>query len=74
VVYVDDRPEGFAFAYGTLPGHPECGEVAFRVDRSTSSDEIFFRIASFSARIADRTPNPDTGHRALPEHHRRSLG
>jgi uncharacterized protein (UPF0548 family) len=51
VVYVDDSPEGFAFAYGTLPGHPECGEVAFRVDRNAGSNEIFFRIASFSRTV-----------------------
>ena len=51
VVYADDSPEGFAFAYGTLPGHPECGEVAFRIHRSAGSNEIFFRIASFSRTV-----------------------
>ena len=30
VIYVDEDPGRFAFAYGTLPGHPERGEVAFR--------------------------------------------
>jgi uncharacterized protein (UPF0548 family) len=47
VIYVDDSPDGFAFGYGTLPGHPECGEVAFRIDRD-DSDEVFFRVVSFS--------------------------
>jgi uncharacterized protein (UPF0548 family) len=51
VVYVDDSPEGFAFAYGTLPGHPERGEVAFRIERSVGSDDIFFRIVSFSRTV-----------------------
>src|SRR5262249_266840 len=48
VVYADEGPEGYAFAYGTLPGHPEKGEVAFRVERSNTSDEVFFRVVSFS--------------------------
>ncbi len=48
VVYVDESPGGFAFAYGTLPGHPEQGEVAFRIGSSAGSDEVCFRIVSFS--------------------------
>jgi uncharacterized protein (UPF0548 family) len=51
VIYIDEGPEGFAFAYGTLPGHPEMGEVAFRIDREGDSDEIFFRIVSFSRTV-----------------------
>jgi uncharacterized protein (UPF0548 family) len=51
VIYVDEAPEGFAFAYGTLPGHPEKGEVAFRIDREDDSDEIVFRIVSFSRTV-----------------------
>jgi uncharacterized protein (UPF0548 family) len=51
VVYVDESPEGFAFAYGTLPGHPEQGEVAFRIDRSAGADEILFRVVSFSRTV-----------------------
>jgi uncharacterized protein (UPF0548 family) len=50
VIYADEGPEGFAFAYGTLPGHPEAGEVAFRVERD-ASDEILFRIVSFSRTV-----------------------
>jgi uncharacterized protein (UPF0548 family) len=51
VIYVDETAEGFAFAYGTLPGHPETGEVAFRIDREAGSDEIVFRIVSFSRTV-----------------------
>lgn len=34
VVYVVDEPRLAGFAYGTLPGHPECGEEAFLVEQS----------------------------------------
>lgn len=33
VVYVDDQPERFSYAYGTLPGHAEHGEETFTVER-----------------------------------------
>lgn len=46
VVYVDDDPHRFAFAYGTLPGHPERGEVAFAIEDDV--DDVVFRIVSFS--------------------------
>ena len=52
VVYVVDEPHSFRFAYGTLPGHPECGEASFAVSRN-EKDEVFFRVASFS-RPVDR--------------------
>jgi uncharacterized protein (UPF0548 family) len=50
VIYVDEAPERFAFAYGTLPGHPEQGEAAFRIEREETGD-VFFRIASFSRTV-----------------------
>ena len=50
VVYVDEALERFAFAYGTLPGHPEQGEVAFRIERGPA-DEVRFRIVSFSRTV-----------------------
>lgn len=31
IVSVVDEPDRFAYAYGTLPGHPECGEERFEV-------------------------------------------
>ncbi|MFI7386934.1 DUF1990 family protein [Streptomyces sp. NPDC049813] len=35
------------FAYGTLPGHPECGEEAFLVTRDADGT-VWFRIRAFS--------------------------
>jgi uncharacterized protein (UPF0548 family) len=47
VVYITDDPDRFSFAYGTLPGHPEVGEVAFSIDRD-SAGSVSFRVTSFS--------------------------
>ncbi|NEB77171.1 DUF1990 domain-containing protein [Streptomyces sp. SID14478] len=35
------------FAYGTLPGHPECGEEAFLVERDADGT-VWFRVRAFS--------------------------
>ena len=35
------------FAYGTLPGHPECGEEAFLVELMPDS-EVWFSVTAFS--------------------------
>jgi uncharacterized protein (UPF0548 family) len=50
VVYVIDEPDQFGFAYGTLPGHPEMGEVAFIVSRDSAG--VDFRVTSFSRTVA----------------------
>ena len=50
VVYVEEELERFAFAYGTLPGHPERGEVRFAVERDAAGD-VAFRIVSFSRTV-----------------------
>jgi uncharacterized protein (UPF0548 family) len=34
IVYVDDTPDRFTYAYGTLPGHSEHGEETFTVERT----------------------------------------
>ena len=47
IVYTIDEPNRFGFAYGTLPGHPECGEEAFTVDRD-EHDRATFSIVAFS--------------------------
>ena len=47
VVYVVDEPDRKGFAYGTLSGHPECGEESFVV----SIDEdglVQFDVTAFS--------------------------
>jgi uncharacterized protein (UPF0548 family) len=50
VVYVIDEPARFRFAYGTLPGHPESGEVAMSVSRDDGGT-VVARIASFSRTV-----------------------
>jgi uncharacterized protein (UPF0548 family) len=50
VVYVVDEVDQFGFAYGTLPGHPEMGEVAFMISRD-SIEQIDFRVTSFSRTV-----------------------
>ncbi|MGH9116086.1 MAG: DUF1990 family protein, partial [Acidimicrobiales bacterium] len=46
IVYIVDDQDRFGLAYGTLPGHPECGEESFVVERV--SDTTVFRITAFS--------------------------
>jgi uncharacterized protein (UPF0548 family) len=47
VVYTINEADRRGFAYGTLPGHPERGEEAFVVERS-SDGQVHFLIRSFS--------------------------
>jgi len=47
VVYVVDEPRLAGFAYGTLPGHPECGEEAFLVEQD-SDGTVSTVIRAFS--------------------------
>lgn len=46
IVYVDDAPDRFGFAYGSLAGHPEQGEESFHVTRAGGT--VRFEIAAFS--------------------------
>ncbi|MER6397643.1 DUF1990 domain-containing protein [Kitasatospora sp. NPDC001603] len=50
VVWTVDEPDRIGFAYGTLPGHPECGEEAFLVTMDTAG-EVWFEVTAF-ARLA----------------------
>lgn len=50
VVYVDEEADSAGFAYGTLPGHPECGEAAFRLLRD-GDEQVRFEVRSFSRRV-----------------------
>lgn len=57
VVAVTDSPAVYAYTYGTLPGHPECGEERFRVDfhadqRVTFSLRAYSRPAGPLMRVA----------------------
>lgn len=46
VVWADDTPERAGFAYGTLPGHPECGEESFVLTRD--GEIVWLTIQAFS--------------------------
>ena len=48
VVYVIDEPDIRGFAYGTLPGHPECGEERFVVRRDPTTSAVFAEVSAFS--------------------------
>ncbi|WP_307852866.1 DUF1990 domain-containing protein [Kitasatospora sp. RG8] len=50
VVWTVDEPDRIGFAYGTLPGHPECGEEAFLVSMDAAG-EVWFEVTAF-ARLA----------------------
>ena len=48
VVYVIDEPDVRGWAYGTLPGHPECGEERFAVRRDPNTSAVFAEVSAFS--------------------------
>ncbi|MFF8771042.1 DUF1990 family protein [Kitasatospora sp. NPDC015120] len=50
VVWTVEEPERIGFAYGTLPGHPECGEESFVVSMDAAG-EVWFEVSAF-ARLA----------------------
>ncbi|MFJ3637837.1 DUF1990 family protein [Streptomyces sp. NPDC090112] len=47
VVWTVDSDRSAGFAYGTLPGHPECGEEAFVVERE-ADDTVWLTVTAFS--------------------------
>ncbi|MFF4183822.1 DUF1990 family protein [Streptomyces sp. NPDC001691] len=47
VVWTVRAAERIGFAYGTLPGHPECGEEAFVVGREADG-LVWFEVMAFS--------------------------
>ncbi|MCA9005210.1 MAG: DUF1990 domain-containing protein [Planctomycetaceae bacterium] len=51
VVYVLEETEPvqrFAFAYGTLPDHAECGEERFQVEWRADDDSVWYDLYAFS--------------------------
>jgi uncharacterized protein (UPF0548 family) len=67
VVYVIDQPDRRGFAYGTLPGHPECGEEAFILARHDDG-AVTFDITAFSrpATLSAKAAGP--AGRAIQRH------
>ncbi|MET7481305.1 DUF1990 domain-containing protein [Streptomyces sp. NPDC005648] len=47
VVYTVEEPRRTGWAYGTLTGHPECGEERFVVDR-TGDGTVWLTVSAFS--------------------------
>ncbi|MEU1052757.1 DUF1990 domain-containing protein [Streptomyces sp. NPDC005876] len=47
VVWTVEEPRRAGWAYGTLPGHPECGEESFVVDR-TGDGTVWLTVTAFS--------------------------
>ncbi|MEV8098120.1 DUF1990 domain-containing protein [Kitasatospora sp. NPDC085879] len=47
VVLAVDEPRRAGFAYGTLPGHPECGEESFLVELG-GDGTVWFTVTAFS--------------------------
>jgi uncharacterized protein (UPF0548 family) len=59
VVYAVTEPDRRGFAYGTLPGHPECGEEAFMIEqRDDGSVALSVTAFSRSASVAARAAGP----------------
>lgn len=48
VVYVVDEPDRRGFAYGTLPGHAECGEERFVVRFDPQTGDVHAEVTAFS--------------------------
>lgn len=51
VVWTLREPDRTGFAYGTLPGHPECGEEAFLVERLPDGS-VWLTVTSVSRAMA----------------------
>jgi uncharacterized protein (UPF0548 family) len=47
IVYVNDTPDRFGFAYGTLTGHVEKGEELFEV-RRREDGSVWYHLEAFS--------------------------
>ncbi|NUN99922.1 MAG: DUF1990 domain-containing protein [Saprospiraceae bacterium] len=47
IIYVIEEPGRFGFAYGTLPGHIECGEELFMAEQDENG-QVWYTIRAFS--------------------------
>lgn len=48
IVYATDQPNEFAYAYGTLSTHAECGEEIFSVRIEPASGDVIYSIRAVS--------------------------
>ncbi|MER5197222.1 DUF1990 domain-containing protein [Streptomyces sp. NPDC002755] len=73
VVWTVDEHRRAGWAYGTLPGHPECGEESFVVDR-TGDGTVWLTVSAFSrgAKWYARAAGPAT--RGLQQAYARRCG
>ena len=60
VAYVVEESDRVGFAYGTLPGHPECGEEFFAVERRGAGAAMVVRAFSKPATLLARVGGPVT--------------
>ena len=47
IIYIVNEPGRFGFAYGTLPGHIECGEELFQVEQDENG-QVWYTLRAFS--------------------------
>lgn len=77
VVYLVDGPDQRGFAYGTLPGHAECGEERFVVRYEPATEEVFAEVVAFSRHATwwSRLGSPVTSvaQRAITNRYLRAL-
>jgi uncharacterized protein (UPF0548 family) len=48
VVWMVEEVDRAGFAYGTLPGHPECGEESFVVEMTGDDGAVWLTVTAFS--------------------------
>ncbi len=51
IVYIfneTDSVQKYGFAYGTLPGHPECGEERFTIEWRHADNSVWYDLLAFS--------------------------
>ena len=59
IVAVVDEPRRYAYAYGTLPGHPECGEESFTVEQLEDGSVVAtIRVQDRPATLVARATGP----------------
>ncbi|MFE5817073.1 DUF1990 family protein [Streptomyces sp. NPDC056479] len=73
VVWTVEEYRRIGWAYGTLPGHPECGEEAFLVER-TGDGTVWLTIRAFSRAAKWYTRAGGAATRGLQQAYARRCG